>query len=410
MTSFSPQRLRGLFPQIQHLDRQGESYLDSASTTLKLQCVLDILRDFYSKDVSNVHRGDHHLSLEATRRYEEARETTARFLNARSAEEIVFTRGTTEGINFLSQTLGEFLEEGDEICLTEMEHHSNLLPWQRLAEQKNLRVRFIPVTPEGRLDLSSLDTYLNDRTKILSLIHISNALGTINPIEGLIKKARAKGAITIVDAAQSVSITELNVQELGCDFLVFSGHKIFAPSGIGVLYGRKEKLLPLSPYHTGGGMITQVSLSRAEWADCPQKFEAGTPFIEGAIALAEILSFLKNSVDLNEVKAYEKSLLQEAEEELSSLPGFRVIGPPAGEKANILSFVMDGLHSSDLSFIMTREKVAVRAGHHCCMPLMEKLNLPSGTVRASFSVYNRPQDIQALKKAILKADSILRAE
>ena len=408
MAICSPEKLRTFFPQIHHFDKLGESYLDSASTTLKLQCVLDFLQDFYSKDVSNVHRGDHHLSLEVTRRYEEARNTVAEFLNARSSEEIVFTRGTTEGINFLSLTLGDCLKEGDEICLTEMEHHSNLIPWQRLAEQKNLKIRFIPVTPEGRLDLSQLEEYLNEKTKILSVIHISNALGTINPIENLIKKAKSKGILTIVDAAQSVSVTEIDVQKLDCDFLVFSGHKIFSPSGIGVLYGKKEKLLPLPPYHTGGGMITRVSLDASEWADCPQKFEAGTPFIEGAIALSKTLAFIKNSVDLNEIRIHEKSLLQEAEEELKDIPGLRALGP-SGEKANILSFVIDGLHSNDMSFIMTKEKVAVRAGHHCCMPLMEKLNLPSGTIRASFSVYNRSQDVQALKRSVLKAVNILRA-
>lgn len=407
MTTYSPQELRKLFPQIRHFDRQGESYLDNASTTLKLQCVLDFLQDFYSKDVSNVHRGDHHLSLEATRRYEEARETVARFLNARHAEEIIFTRGTTEGINFLALTLGEYLKEGDEICLTEMEHHSNLIPWQQIARQRNLKIRFIPVTPEGQLDLSQVDEYLNDRTKIFSVIHISNALGTINPIESLIQKARAKGILTIVDAAQSVSVTEIDVQKLGCDFLVFSGHKIFSPSGIGVLYGKKERLLPLSPYHTGGGMIIRVSLDSSEWADCPQKFEAGTPFIEGAIALAKTLSFIKESVDLNEVRNHEKTLLQEAEGELSEIPGLLILGP-TDNKANILSFVIEGLHSNDLSFIMTKEKVAVRAGHHCCMPLMEKLNLSSGTVRASFSVYNRSEDVEALKRSVQKAVSLLR--
>ena len=408
MGIYSAEKLRTLFPQIHHFDKLGESYLDSASTTLKLQCVLDFLQDFYSKDVSNVHRGDHHLSLEVTRKYEEARNTVAEFLNARSSEEIVFTRGTTEGINFLSLTLGDYLKEGDEICLTEMEHHSNLIPWQRLAEQKNLKIRFIPVTPEGRLDLSQLEKYLNKKTKILSVIHISNALGTINPIESLIKKAKSKGILTIVDAAQSVSVTAIDVQKLDCDFLVFSGHKIFSPSGIGVLYGKKEKLLPLPPYHTGGGMITRVSLDSSEWADCPQKFEAGTPFIEGAIALSKTLAFIKNSVDLNEIRSHEKTLLQEAEKELADIPGLRILGP-SGEKANILSFVIEGLHSNDMSFIMTKEKVAVRAGHHCCMPLMEKLNLSSGTVRASFSVYNRSQDVQALKRSVLKAVNILRA-
>ena len=407
-TKLSIKKLREQFPQIQHLDREGETYLDSAATSLKLQSVLDFLQDFYSTSVSNVHRGSHHLSLEATRLYEEARETVAGFLNAKSMEEIVFTRGTTEGINFLAHTLAESLKEGDEILLTEMEHHSNFIPWQQLARQKRLKIKLIPVTPEGLLDLSRLDDLLTDRVKIFSFVHISNALGVINPVDQLIKKAKAKGVITIVDSAQAVGFTKIDVQKLDCDFLVFSGHKLFAPSGIGALYGKREKLLSLPPHHTGGGMITRVSLETADWVDGPQKFEAGTPFIEGAMALAKVISFMKDFVDFDEVMKHERDLVRQAERELLNISGLRVLGPPASQRANILSFVIEGFHSGDMSFIMAKEKVAVRAGHHCCMPLMEKLNLSSGTVRASFSLYSREEDVRALKRSVLKALSILK--
>ena len=409
MSSFFPiKQLRDFFPQMTYLSHQGEAYLDSASTSLKLQCVLDTLKHFYEREVSNVHRGDHHLSVEAEKKYEEAREKVASFLKASSPEEIIFTRGTTEGINLLAGSLGEILKEGDEILVSEMEHHSNFLPWRMLARKKHLKLKVIPVTEEGELDLPSFEKLLSSRTKVLSLVHISNALGTINPVKGLIKKAKAVGALTVVDGAQSVSFMDIDVQDLGCDFFAFSGHKIFAPSGIGVLYGRKEALTRLNPYQTGGGMISRVTLKEVDWADGPQKFEAGTPFIEGVLALGSSLDFLKDHLDFGEVMKFEKSLVRRAEGELSEIPGFKRIGT-AKETANILSFTVEGLHSSDLSFVMTKEKVALRAGHHCCMPLMEKLGLSSGTMRASFSVYNREEDVVMLKRALLKAVSFLRA-
>ena len=409
MTSFySVKQLRGFFPQIKYLSSQGEAYLDSASTSLKLQCALDTLNHFYEREVSNVHRGDHHLSVKVVEKYEKARASVARFLNAESPEEIIFTRGTTEGINFLTYAFEDLLKEGDEILVSEMEHHSNFLPWQILARRKNLKLKIIPVTDKGELDIPSFEKLLTDQTKVLSLIHISNALGTINPIKSLIKKANAKGALSVVDGAQSVSFMEIDVRDLGCDFFVFSGHKVFAPSGIGVLYGKQESLARLSPYQTGGGMILDVSLDGADWADVPQKFEAGTPFIEGALALGSCLDFLKDHLDFKELIKFERSLVCLAEAELSGIPGFKRIGM-ANKTANILSFIVDGLHSSDLSFVMTKEKVALRAGHHCCIPLMKKLGLSSGTMRASFSIYNREEDVIMLKQALLKAVSFLKA-
>lgn len=405
---FSMNQLREFFPQIAYLSKEREAYLDSASTSLKLQCGLDTMSRFYEREVSNVHRGDHHLSLKAVEKYERARENVASFIGADSYEEIIFTRGTTEGINLLSYCLEDFVKEGDEILVSEMEHHSNLIPWQILSKRKNLQLKFIPVTEKGELDRQAFKALLNKKTKILSLIHVSNALGTINPIKDLIKEAKKMNALTIVDGAQSVSFTEVNVKDLNCDFFVFSGHKIFAPSGIGVLFGKKEILNKLPPYQTGGGMISDVHRQSAEWAPDPQKFEAGTPFIEGALALNSCLQFLKDHLDFKQLMKFERSLVTQAEQILSEIPGFKRIGK-AKEAANILSFIVEGLHSSDLSFVMTKEKVALRAGHHCCIPLMKKLKLSSGTMRASFSIYNREEDVIMLKQALLKAVSFLRA-
>lgn len=404
----NPLELRKLFPQISFLDSGGEVYLDSAATTLKLGLVLDVLKNFYEKEASNVHRGDHHLSLQATKKYEEAREETARFLNAELPEEIVFTRGSTEGLNFLAQSLGGSLSEEDEILITELEHHSNMLPWRELAKRKGCRLRALPVTDDGALDTAALDKFLSPKTKILSFSHVSNVTGAEQPAREMIQKARAAGAWTVVDAAQSAALLRPDVRRLGCDFLVFSGHKVFSPSGIGALYGKKSMLSGLPPWQTGGGTIYKAGLEHVEWAESPQKFEAGTPFIEGALAMGAALRFLRENADFSEALRFERGLVQEAEAELSRIPGLRAIGP-AGNRTNILSFVIDGFHSSDLSFIMAKERVAARAGHHCCMPLMERLKLPSGTVRASFSLYSRREDIQALKAAAEKAVNILKA-
>ena len=270
-----PLELRKLFPQISFLDSRGEVYLDSAATTLKLGLIFDVLKNFYEKEVSNVHRGEHHLSLQATKKYEEAREETARFLNAESPEEIIFTRGSTEGLNFLAQSLGGSLSEGDEILITELEHHSNMLPWRDLSKKKGCRIRALPVTDDGALDMAALDKFLSPKTKILSFSHVSNVTGAEQPAGEMIQKARACGAWTVVDAAQSAALLRPDVRRLDCDFLVFSGHKAFSPSGIGALYGKKSALSGLPPWQTGGGTIYEAGLEHVEWAKSPQKFEAG---------------------------------------------------------------------------------------------------------------------------------------
>ncbi len=407
MGNISFKDLRKRFPQIAFMDSKGEAYLDSASTSLKLDVVFDVMKNFYETGVSNVHRGEHHLSLQATEKYEQARATVAGFLGADDPSEIIFTRGSTESLNFLAETLSEHLKPGDEILVSEMEHHSNFIPWQSLSKKINVNFKVIPVNKEGDLDLEAFKKLLSSKTKILSLTHVSNVTGVINPLKEIIPLARKTEAVIIIDSAQSVSFLPINVKKMDCDFLVFSGHKIFAPSGIGVLYGKKSCLEKLSPYQKGGGMIFKVSIDHVDWADIPYKFEAGTPFIEGALALAEVLSFLKKEVDFTKILKWEKELVAQAEDSLSDIPGLCIIGPK-NNRSNILSFIIEGLSSVDVSFILTKQKLALRAGHHCCMPLMDKLGLQSGTVRASFSVYNCKEDIEALKKGIIKALDILK--
>ena len=389
------------------MESRGEAYLDSASTTLKIDLVWPALKEFYKTGVSNVHRGEHHLSLKATEKYEKARAIVADFLGARDPSEIVFTRSSTEGLNFLAETLIGLLSPGDEILVSAMEHHSNFLPWQNLAQKLNLKLRVAPVTEDGTLNEEAFKKCLSPKTKILSLTHVSNVTGLINPLEKIIPLARKTPAIVIIDAAQSAGFLPLNVQKMDCDFLVFSGHKLFSPSGIGALYGKKALFEKLPPYQRGGGTIFKVSIKQTDWATAPQRFEAGTPFIEGALALAEVLSFLKKEVDFKEVLKWEKNLVRQAEDSLSRLSGLRFLGPKS-HRSNILSFTAEGINSSDISFILTKQKLALRAGHHCCMPLMDSLGLKSGAVRASFSVYNQEKDALALTKAVTKALNILR--
>ena len=396
--------VREQFPQVVHFDKTGKVYLDSSATTLKPQCIQDFLKDFYSHSVSNVHRGQHQLSLELTQSYEDSRACVADFIGA-TAEEIIFTRGTTEGINFLAESLSNQFKEGDEILLTEMEHHSNLIPWQRLANKKKLKLKFLPVTKELLLDVDKLDLFITDKTKLVSMIHVSNVLGQINPIELIINKAKKNGILTIIDAAQSVSCVPIDVGKLDCDFLVFSGHKLFAPTGIGVLYGKKKHLDTLTPYQQGGGMVSDVNFEDAKWTDVPQRFEAGTPFIEGAICLAKVIEFLKKTTSLDEIKSFEQSLLKKARAELAQIPKVRLISPPSS--LNTLSFVIEGVHSSDVCTLLAKQGLFLRSGHHCCLPLMKKLKLPSGTIRASFSIYSHFKDILLLKKGIEKSIRLL---
>src|SRR5262245_53333460 len=351
-------------------------YLDNAATTQKPQAVLDALIHYYVEENANVHRGVHALSGRATDSYEAARETVRRFLNAADANEIVFVRGTTEAINLVAQTYGRtHVGAGDEIVITEMEHHSNIVPWQILCEEKGARLSVVPVTDAGELRLDEYERLLNERTKIVAVSHVSNVLGTINPIAEIVRLAHSRGIKVVVDGAQAVAHMPVDVQALGCDFYAFSGHKIFGPTGVGVLYGRKALLESMPVYQGGGGMIGRVTFERTTFADLPYKFEAGTPNIAGVIGLAAALDYL-TAIGVERVTSYEETLLSYATGALSQVPGLRLTGT-APAKASVLSFVLGDVHPHDVGTILDREGVAVRAGHHCCQPLMARLGVPA---------------------------------
>lgn len=397
------------FPQVEFLKKKNQVYLDSAATTLKLQCVPDTLKLLYEQQVANVHRGDHYLSTQLTARYERVRDLVREWINAVKVEEVIFTKSATEGINFLATCLGDSLKEGDEILLTQMEHHSNLLPWQALAKHCNVRLKFLPVDDTGELVLSELDNLVSDRTKIFSFVYYSNVLGTRNPVEKLVAWARKRGILTVVDAAQAMTVESVDVQKIGCDFLVFSGHKLFAPEGVGVLYAREEVMKNMRPYQLGGGMVSDVDELSAVWADVPHRFEAGTPAIGAVLALGAVLEFLKQNFSLEEIKNHSAALLHYAEAELKGIEGVRIVGQ-SPSRVNILSFIVDNFHCSDLGLLISQAGAAVRAGHHCCLPLMKRYGLLSGVVRASFSIYNNEEDVRLLIHAVRKAKNILEGD
>ncbi len=380
-------------------------YLDSAASTQKPSRVIERMARFYEQEYANIHRGVYALSAEATARYDEARAAVARFINAREAREVVFTRGTTEGINLVAQAWGAAnVRPGDEILVTEMEHHSNFVPWQMLAQRTGAVLRAIPVTPEGELDLAALPTLLTPRTRVVALTHASNALGTVNPVQQVARQAHAVGALVVVDAAQSVPHGGVDVQALECDFLAFSSHKLFGPTGIGVLWGRAELLEAMDPWQGGGGMIARVSLEETTWAEIPSRFEAGTPAIAQAVGLGEAIQFVE-SLGMDALVEHEMALAERARRELAGLRGVRVIGSPA-ERVAVVSFVVDGAHPHDVGTVLDGEGVAIRAGHHCAQPLMRRLGLVA-TARASFSAYNTEADVDALISAVAKARDLL---
>lgn len=394
------------FPQIQFLKTKGRAYLDNAATTLKPECVIDILKKFYSEQTANVHRGDHYLSDNLTLQYENTRSKLQKWIGAKESEEIIFTKSTTEGINFLSHSLESLFQPGDEILLTEMEHHSNLLPWQALAQKHNLKLQFLSVNEQGELDLSDWNNKVNKKIKLLAFTYYSNALGTRNPVEKLCKQARENNILTVIDAAQAMTAEPVNVQKIDCDFLLFSGHKLFAPTGLGVLYAKKKHFAKMKPYQLGGGIVVDVSQNNYELSPPPQCFEAGTPPIEAVLSLGAVLDFLNQQKYFEQTKFLPKNLMKEAEEELKKIPGLQIIGTSPTKK-NILSFIVKNLHCRDLGHLISQSGVAVRVGHHCCIPLMKKLNLPSGTVRASFALYNDRKDVELLINAVKKAIKIL---
>jgi cysteine desulfurase / selenocysteine lyase len=379
-------------------------YLDNAATTQKPQAVIDRLSRYYREENANIHRGVHALSVDATEAYDEARDRVRRFINAAEPREIVFVRGATEAINLVAATFGRaHVAAGDEIVISHMEHHSNIVPWQILCEEKGARLRVIPITDAGELQIDEYERLLGPRTRLVAVTHVSNALGTINPIESIVRTAHDRGIPILVDGAQAVAHMRVDVQAIGCDFYVFSGHKVFGPTGIGVLYGRSPLLDVMSPYQSGGDMIRSVTFERTLYKNAPGRFEAGTPNIAGALGLAAALEYL-TAVDLDRVAAYERSLLDYGTEVLAGIPGLRLTGT-ASHKAAILAFVIDDIHPHDLGTILDRDGIAVRAGHHCCQPLMARLGVPA-TVRASLALYNTREEVDALTSSLRTARAV----
>jgi len=390
---------RADFPILRELVRgKPLVYLDNAATTQKPQAVIDALTHFYTRDNANVHRGVHLLSERATARYEDARIKAARLLHAASPREIVFVRGATEGINLVAETFGRaHVGPGDEVVVTEMEHHSNIVPWQMLCAEKGATLRVVPVTAEGELPLDEYERLLGDRTRIVALVHVSNALGTINPVRDMIARAHRHGVPVLVDGAQAVAHQAVDVQALDADFYVFSGHKLYGPTGIGVLYGKAALLDAMPPYQGGGDMISTVSFEGTRYNVAPYRFEAGTPDIAGAIGLASAIDYV-SAIGFDRIAPYEAALLDYATERLAAVPGLRLVGT-ARQKSAILSFVMDGVHPHDIGTILDREGVAIRTGHHCCQPLMHRLGLDA-TARASLAFYNTREEVDALTAAL----------
>jgi cysteine desulfurase / selenocysteine lyase len=393
------ERLRAEFP-ILHRTVHGKPliYLDNAASCQKPQAVIDSISDCYSRYYANVHRGVHLLSEEATAAYEGSRKTVRQFINARSTREIIFTRGTTEAINLVAFSYGrERIGHGDEILISAIEHHSNIVPWQMLCRQTGARLRVIPVDERGELDLDAYAELLNERTRLVALVHVSNALGTINPVHAMIEQAHRHGIPVLLDGAQAIPHLAVDVQALDCDFYAFSGHKVYGPSGIGVLYGKAELLEAMPPWQGGGDMILSVSFEHTEFAPLPHKFEAGTPHIAGAIGLGAALDWV-NAIGIDSIAVQEQDLLEYATAQCRQVPGLRIIGE-ARDKASVLSFVLDGIHPHDIATIFDQAGIAVRAGHHCAQPVMERYRVPA-TVRASFAAYNTRAEVDQLITAI----------
>jgi cysteine desulfurase / selenocysteine lyase len=398
-------RIRADFPILQRqVHGRPLVYLDNAATTQKPQAVIDRLVRYYSDENANIHRGVHTLSVDATDAYDAARERVRRFLNAADAREIVFVRGATEAINLVARTFGASqIGAGDEVVISEMEHHSNIVPWQMLCAETGAALRVVPITDAGELRLDAFERLLSPRTRLVALTHVSNALGTVNPVEQIVRLAHDRGIPVLIDGAQAVAHMAVDVQALGCDFYAFSGHKVFGPTGVGVLYGRLPLLEEMPPYQGGGDMIRSVTFDKTVYNDVPYKFEAGTQHIAGVVGLAAAIDYL-SGIGIERVTAYEHDLLAYGTAALSSIPGLRITGA-ASRRAGILSFVMDDVHPHDIGTILDRYGVAIRAGHHCCQPLMARLGVPA-TARASLALYNTREEIDALAGALRRVREV----
>jgi cysteine desulfurase / selenocysteine lyase len=399
------EKIRADFPVLkQTIHGKPLVYLDNAATAQKPLAVIEAIRKFHEVDCANIHRGVHELSQRSTAAYEETRSKTKRFLNARSRTELIFVRGTTEGINLVASSWGrKNIKAGDEIVISALEHHSNIVPWQILCEEKDAKLRVIPMNERGELILEEYEKLLNPRTRLVALAHVSNALGTINPAREMIAMAHRAGALALVDGAQAAPHMKVDVQALDADFYAFSGHKVFGPTGIGILYGKAKLLNAMPPYQGGGDMIRTVTFEKTTYADLPYKFEAGTPNIAGGIGLGAALDYMTDT-GIDRIAAYEHELLLYGTEALARIPGLRMIGT-ARDKAAVLSFVMEGIHPHDIGTVLDRQGIAVRTGHHCAQPVMDRFQVPA-TTRASLAFYNTPAEIDALAAGLDKVKEL----
>jgi len=404
-TTFPVEEVRRDFP-ILHQQVYGHPlvYLDNAATSQKPRAVIDAISHYYERGNANIHRGVHFLSEHATEEHEAARRTVQAFLNAPDKREIIFVRSATEGINLVAQTYGrKHVGAGDEVLITAMEHHSNIVPWQMLCEEKDAHLRVIPINDRGELQMEELPKLLGPRTKVLAVTHVSNALGTINPLRKIVEIAHSHGVPVVIDGAQAVPHLKVDVQELDCDFYVFSGHKVYGPTGIGVLYGKRALLEAMPPYQGGGDMIRSVTFEKTLYNDLPYKFEAGTPNIGGAIGLGAAIDYI-NHLGIDNIAAHEHDLLTYATESLSAIPDIRIIGT-AAQKAAVVSFIIEGIHPHDIGTILDREGIAIRTGHHCAQPVMLRFRIPA-TARASFALYNTRAEVDALVEGIQKVKEV----
>jgi cysteine desulfurase/selenocysteine lyase len=403
--SFNVREIREQFPSLrQQVYGKNLIYFDNGATSQKPQVVIDTLNHFYTKENANIHRGVHYLSQMATSAYEEARKTIQKYLNAQKSEEIIFTKGATDSINLVANSFGEFLAKGDEILISAMEHHANIVPWQMLCERKGCVLKIIPINHKGEIIQEEYEALLNEKTKLVSIIHISNTLGTINPVKTMTAKAHAYGARVLVDGAQSIQHKKIDVIDMNCDWFVFSGHKVFGPTGIGVLYGKEEILEKMPPYQGGGDMIAKVTFEKTTYNELPFKFEAGTPHIAGAIGLGKAFEFL-NGLDMDTILTYEMELEAYAQDLLQTFEGLEVIGT-AKKKTSVVSFSMEKIHPFDIGTLLDKQGIAVRTGHHCTQPLMDFYKIP-GTTRASFAFYNTKEEIDIFIAALERSISML---
>ena len=400
------ERIRDEFPILdQKINGEDLIYLDNAASTQKPKSVINAIKDYYENDHSNVHRGVHTLSVRATEAYENARAKVAEFLNSPNKHQIIFTKGTTDSVNLIASSVTNLIQEDDEILITSMEHHSNIVPWQELCKRTGAVLKVIPINENGELMIEEYKNMVSEKTKIISVVHLSNTLGTINPIEDIIEFAKSNDVITVIDGAQAAGHLPIDVQKLDCDFYLFSGHKIFGPTGIGVLYGKEEILNKMDPYQFGGEMILKVTFEETTYNDLPHKYEAGTPNIAGAVGIGASIDFI-NGLDRDLAHEHEMSLHDYALEQLEKIEGVRIIGN-SKNKSSIISFVVDGIHPHDIGTIINQKGIAVRTGHHCTMPLMDFYGIP-GTVRASFSIYNNHSEVDKLIDAIKLAIKMLK--